>query len=666
MADTIKIGSLDISAFKVGSADCKIYLGDTLLYPNATPSYKLVAKYGGITEYTVECDGGTALTTSEVSSLGSITALTSAEVGACNQATFKVGDNAFSGATSLTSITIDDGVTQLGNQSFYGCSGLTSFTFPTGLTQIDGACFRVCNNITRLDVPNGVDHLGSGCFADMLGLTGATIPSSVTSIASNLFLRDSALKEVHFFGTTAPALGADAFKNTAIEKIYIPSCDCYDSYAATTGMSAFTNYIYGEDETKCKRETYPYRFKRISRGGSAYTLACDSTSAATVTSAQTRTGLTAAQLTGTSATQTPVAITFGDCCKTISANTCSGWTQLTSITISDSTTSIGDNALRQCVRVKELSIGSGIKTISNSQGFYYMGTSASTKPNLNLASNDGITISGTPFNTTAFNSVVFPKNSKIYGKTFTYSSLGSVSFGSGSKIYSGDSANNGAFYQCKIESSLNLNGVTSISDFAFSKCWGNGTATISVPSSVTGMGSYVFASGTSITNANVDCSGTLGTNAFIGCTSLSAATFGSHITGIGTYAFRGTSVKNVTVPDNVTSIGDGAFSGCTSLQTITLSNSITKISMNLFAGDSALHNVVVPSGVTVIDKGAFSGCSSMTSLTVLPTTPPSLEYIDAFLTMGGTIYVPSASLNAYKTASGWSNFASRIQAIPNS
>ncbi len=36
MADTIKIGSLDISAFKVGSSDCKIYLGDTLLYSGGT------------------------------------------------------------------------------------------------------------------------------------------------------------------------------------------------------------------------------------------------------------------------------------------------------------------------------------------------------------------------------------------------------------------------------------------------------------------------------------------------------------------------------------------------------------------------------------------------------------------------------------------------------
>ena len=36
MADTIKIGNLDISSFKVGSDDCKVYLGDTLLYSGGT------------------------------------------------------------------------------------------------------------------------------------------------------------------------------------------------------------------------------------------------------------------------------------------------------------------------------------------------------------------------------------------------------------------------------------------------------------------------------------------------------------------------------------------------------------------------------------------------------------------------------------------------------
>ena len=38
MADTIKIGNLDINSFKVGGADCSIYLGDTKLYPSEEPT----------------------------------------------------------------------------------------------------------------------------------------------------------------------------------------------------------------------------------------------------------------------------------------------------------------------------------------------------------------------------------------------------------------------------------------------------------------------------------------------------------------------------------------------------------------------------------------------------------------------------------------------------
>ena len=666
MADTIKIGSLDISAFKVGSDDCKIYLGDTLLYPQ-TISYKLIAQYSDYTEYKVECDGGTALTQSMVE--GHTTpksAMTSADISGCGMPTFKVGDNSFCGATNLNSVVLNEGITEIGNQAFRDTTNLRSITFPSTLTSIWGSAFRFSGVREISGIPTGVTYLASGVFADMYSLTAATIPSSVTGSSTNLFLRDSGLTQVHFEGEPAPALGADAFKNcTALIRIYIPSCDCYDSYKAQSQFSGHTDLIYGEDGTKCKRDTYAYRLRRTSRGGSAYTLACDSTSAATVSSAQTRTGLTAAQITGATASQTPTSIIFGDCCKTIGYGACSGWTQLTSITISDSTTTIQDNALRGCVRVTSLKIGSGIKTIRGVQTFYKIGASASTKPDLDLSLNNGITISGNPFANAAFKNVRMPRNANLYSGTFSSSVISSLSFGSGTTIGNGTSDTDGAFSLDKI-TSLNLNGVTRIGDFAFSRT--SVLSTVNIPASVTSMGSYTFASGSSITTANVNCTGSLGRYAFQNCTKLSQLTIGEKVTGIGNSAFEGcTSLKNAVIPNNVTSIGNNAFQGCTSLSSVTLSDSITKISLNLFAGDRNLKNVVIPSGVTEIDKGAFSGCTNMGSLTVLPTTPPKLEYAyDTLATMGGTIYVPAASLNTYRNASGWSLLASRIEAIQNS
>ena len=664
MADTIKIGSLDISAFKVGPDDCKIYLGSTLLYPQ-TISYKLIAQYSDYTEYIVGCDGGTALTQSMVE--GHTTpksAMTSADISGCGMPTFKVGDNSFCGATNLNSVTLNEGITEIGTQAFRDTPNLRSITFPSTLTTIGGAAFRLSGLREVSGIPSGVTHLGSGTFADCTSLSAATIPSSVTGSSTNLFLRDTALKEVHFERETAPALGADAFKNcTALIRIYIPDCDCYNSYKAQSQFSGKTDLIYGENGTKCKRDTYAYRLKRISRGGSAYTLACDSTSAATVSSAQTRTGLTTSQITGATASQTPTSIIFGDCCKTINNGACSGWTQLTSITISDSTTTINPNAFRGCVRVSNLNIGSGVKTISGTQTFYQIGASASTKPDLDLSLNNGITISGTVFYDSSLKNVIMPKNAKLYGETFKSSVISSISFGSGTTIENGADPTKGAFSMSKI-TSLNLNGVTRIGDYAFSRT--SVLSTVNIPASVTSMGSYTFASGSTIATANVNCTGSLGGYAFIDCKNLSQLTIGEKVTSIGNAAFEEcTSLKNVTIPNTVTSISDHAFQGCTSLSSITLSDSITKISSLLFAGDIKLKNVVIPSGVTEIDRGAFSGCTNMGSLTVLPTTPPNLEYsYDTFATMGGTIYVKAESLNAYRTASGWSLLASRIEAIP--
>ena len=343
----IKIGNLDIDKFYLGdSSDVKIYIGNVKVWPEDVLKYKLVAKYGDVTEYTVTCDGSGELTQSEVNGLGSITAMTDAVIDACSSDSFKVGEKAFSGATSLTSVTINEGVTELGGASFQGTSNLRNITFPSTLKVLGGTAFRKSGIREISGIPTGVTYLGSGVFADMTSLTAATIPSSVTGSSNNVFLRDTALKEVHFEGRTAPALGADAFTNcTALTKIVIPDCDCYNSYAAQSQFSGKTNIIYGEDGVKCKKESYPYAFKRVSRGGSAYTVACNSTSSNTISSGNTTKGLSNAQISGKTQTQTPVSVVFGDCCTTINGKACYNWTYLTSVTISDNVTTLNENSI---------------------------------------------------------------------------------------------------------------------------------------------------------------------------------------------------------------------------------------------------------------------------------------------------------------------------------
>ena len=376
MANGIKIGNLDISSFKVGGNDCSIYLGDVKLYPRDI-SYKLVAQYSDTTEYKVECDSSTSLTQTEVTSHTTpVSSMTSAVVSDCVN---RIDTNAFSGASSLTSITIDDGVRQFGNQAFTHTEALREMTFPSSLTTIEASCFRF-SGIRKFNnkIPSGVTYLSSGAFADMHSLSAMTVPSSVTGSSTNLFLRDSGLTQVHFERTTAPALGTDAFKNcTVLIKIYIPDCDCYDSYAAQSQFSGYTNLIYGEDGTKCKN-TYNYKLYRKLKNGVTNTTACNSTSA--LTSGDVRSNYSMSVLSSSTSGLSEVIV--GDCITSVSTNAFSGMSQLTSITFSDNVTTIAASA---CTisdsasdnRIHDIVFGKKLTTIGK-YAFYRLGFAYAT------------------------------------------------------------------------------------------------------------------------------------------------------------------------------------------------------------------------------------------------------------------------------------------------
>lgn len=99
-----------------------------------------------------------------------------------------------------------------------------------------------------------------------------------------------------------------------------------------------------------------------------------------------------------------------------------------------------------------------------------------------------------------------------------------------------------------------------------------------------------------------------------------------------------TDLVEVEIGDCVTTIGDNAFWNCRSLTSIEIPDSVTRI------GDYA-----------------FKNCSNLTSVTVNATTPPTLGNNVFTDTNNCPIYVPCESVDAYKTATNWSTYASRIQ-----
>ena len=98
-----------------------------------------------------------------------------------------IGDYAFSGCSSLTSLTLPSSVTLIGGHAFEKCSGLTSLTLPSSVTSIGEFAFRYCSGLTSLTIPSGVTTIDYYAFADCRGLTSLTLPSSVTSIGGHAF-----------------------------------------------------------------------------------------------------------------------------------------------------------------------------------------------------------------------------------------------------------------------------------------------------------------------------------------------------------------------------------------------------------------------------------------------------------------------------------------------
>ena len=242
MADTniIKLGNNDLN-FKVGSSDCKIYLGDILLYPKDVPPTPFSGKYKfTLTDDSVvsgECDSSSALTTTETSAYTST--LKEAVIGDC---VTSIGNSAFFYCYGLTSIDIPNSVTSIGSSSFYACHKLTSITIPSGVTSIGENAFNHCGSLTSVTIPNGVTSIGNSAFEGCSGLTSVTIGSGVTSIGTYAFDNCSSLTSVTVLATTPPTLGSSVFYMTNDCPIYVPS-ESVETYKAASGWSAYASRI---------------------------------------------------------------------------------------------------------------------------------------------------------------------------------------------------------------------------------------------------------------------------------------------------------------------------------------------------------------------------------------------------------------------------------------
>ena len=135
-----------------------------------------------------------------------------------------IGDGAFWGCTSLTSLVIPESVTSIGDYAFVGCDSLTDIVIPDRVTRIGEFAFGGCESLTDIVLPEGVTSIGGSAFKNCISLTDIVIPDSVTSIGNGTFWDCSSLSKI-VLPEGVTSIGERAFDGCrSLTDIVLPDC----------------------------------------------------------------------------------------------------------------------------------------------------------------------------------------------------------------------------------------------------------------------------------------------------------------------------------------------------------------------------------------------------------------------------------------------------------
>lgn len=364
---------------------------------------------------------------------------------------------AFYNYSNMTAITIPDGVTSIEDSTFCECTSLTNIVIPDNVTKIGDFAFYSCSGLTSIVIPDNVESIGYSAFKVCSSLTAITIPDSVKSIERSAFSECSELASVTMLGSEPPVLlkeeGYDQtdlfyqckFVETNTEGIKVPPGTA-ETYKAA--WDEYANYITEwVDDTGDDPIASGEGWKIDSNG--KLTIESDA-------------GMK----------------NWTDTNRWISNGT-----QVNSVEINSSVTSIGENAFRQS-KITSITIPDSVTAIGGFAFAFCEKLESITIPN-NVKTIGGYLFS----NCTSLSEVTLPAGMTGIGK--------------------------GMFDNCSSLTGITIpDGVTSIGEWSFDGC-----------SSLTGI---TFPSG--VTEIKY--------GAFRGCSNLTAITIPANVTSIGHMAFQ--------------------------------------------------------------------------------------------------------------------------------
>ena len=479
--------------------------------------------------------------------------------------TYKVkalAKKAFFQNKTLTSVTIESGITEIPVQAFMECSGLTTLVIGEGIEKIGDSAFEGCKKLEEVTVPKSVKEMGKSVFKDWESLKKIVFEGDIKIIDENLFENCNKLEEIEIqgdvelideklfeghktlksvkFGGNVDEIGKEAFKDC--EKLEAFEFD-KNKKVKKIGESAF------EGCTSLKEIFIPGSLELIDK---ATFKGCEE-----LEKIEIETGV-----------------------KEIGESAFEGCSSLEEITIPSTVKKVGEMAFKDCTKLTTVELEEGVEEIGDSA---FVGCGE-------------------------LKMVTIPASVKEIGESvFEGSSLEELTIPASMKVIKVSAFKN----SIKLKKVTMEDGVEEIGDSAFVGCIALEELTFSKTLKKIGLAS--FGGCTSLEELIIPNKvEEIGQSAFKDCEKIDSLFLGEGLKEIGDSAFMGCiALPTVVLPKEITEVAIATFKDCELLDSLVLSENLKEIGESAFEGCKVLPKVTLPETVVSIDEAAFKGCDSL-------------------------------------------------------